>query len=389
MARATPTENEYRGLIEEGSRLGPWNYDIELKPGLSTREFEAAPPTDPGSQGRIRLVSSRERFQQLLLDLYPDGLEGRSVLDCACNCGGHLFWAKELGAGRCFGFDVREHWINQARFLLEHRDAPSDDMRFEVHDLYDVPSLGLEPFDLVLFLGIFYHLPDPMTGLKVAADLAKETMIVLTATQAGYPDNLLVQSPESTTMLKSGVHGLAWFPTGIDVMAGVLGWAGFPETRTERWRRRAGQRVRDRDELRLVAAREPGALAAYDDSRARRAQADPALALAESIPLGATVLVASGGDEAKLELGARRAWHFPQAPDGGWTADPPAVGPALTGQVDRLRDEGAEYLLLPPDGVAWLEGDPELASHLEDQHELVASTGGCRLFRLRPPGGAG
>lgn len=369
-------------MIEEGSRLGPWNYEIEVKPGLTTKEFAASAPADPESHGRIRLVSSRERFQQLLLELFPDGLQGRSVLDCACNCGGHLFWAKELGAGRCFGFDVRAHWIDQANFLLEHREAPDDEMRFEVHDLYDVPSLGLEPFDIVLFLGIFYHLPDPITGLKVAADLAKETMIVLTATQAGYPENLLLLSPESTTMLKSGVHGLAWFPTGVDVMTDVLGWAGFPETRPERWRRRAGQRVRDRDELRLVAAREPSTLAAFDDSRARRAQSDPVVALAESLRPGTTVLVASGGDEALLELGARRAWHFPQAPDGGWSEGPPADRPTIVEHLDRLRDEGAEYLLLPPEGLAWLAGHPELARHLESRHELVSSAHGGRLFRL-------
>jgi tRNA (mo5U34)-methyltransferase len=384
MASATPTDRNRRQLIEEGSRLGPWNYEIEVKPGLTTREFAAVAPADPESHGRIRLVSSRERFQQLLLELYPDGLQGRSVLDCACNCGGHLFWAKELGAGRCFGFDVRAHWIDQANFLLEHREAPNDEMRFEVHDLYDVPTLGLEPFDIVLFLGIFYHLPDPITGLKVAADLATETMIVLTATQAGYPENLLLLSPESTTMLKSGVHGLAWFPTGVDVMTDVLGWAGFPETRPERWRRRAGQRVRDRDELRLVAAREASTLAAFDDSRARRAQSDPVVALAESLRPGTTVLVASGGDEALLELGARRAWHFPQAPDGGWAEGPPADRPSIVEHLDRLRREGAEYLLLPPEGVAWLEGHTELARHLESRHELVSSANGGRLFRLNP-----
>ena len=41
--------------------------------------------------------------------LYPDGFQGRSIMDCACNCGGYLFWAKEIGAdGRidCLHNDV-------------------------------------------------------------------------------------------------------------------------------------------------------------------------------------------------------------------------------------------------------------------------------------------
>ena len=71
--------------------------------------------------------------------IFPRGLEGRTVMDCACNCGAYLFWSKEPGAGECFGFDAREHWIAQARFLAEHRTQPSDGMRFEVCDLYDLP----------------------------------------------------------------------------------------------------------------------------------------------------------------------------------------------------------------------------------------------------------
>jgi tRNA (mo5U34)-methyltransferase len=51
------------------------------------------------------------------------------VLDCACNCGAFLFWAKELGADECFGFDIRQHWIDQAEFLREHRAWPTEGMR--------------------------------------------------------------------------------------------------------------------------------------------------------------------------------------------------------------------------------------------------------------------
>ncbi len=62
------------------------------------------------------------------------------MLDCACNCGAYLFWAKDEGAGRCRGFDVRAHWIDQARFLQRHRQGPNEDMRFEVMDLMDLPD---------------------------------------------------------------------------------------------------------------------------------------------------------------------------------------------------------------------------------------------------------
>ena len=55
-------------------------------------------------------------------------------------------------------------------------------------DLYDLPERGLEPFDLTIFKGIFYHLPDPVRGLKIAADLTKEALILDTNARAGMPD---------------------------------------------------------------------------------------------------------------------------------------------------------------------------------------------------------
>ena len=190
----------------------------------------------------------------------PDGVEGRSFLDCACNCGGYSFWTKELGADRTFGFDVREHWIRQAEFLLENREWPSEGVHFEVLDLYDLPKRELQPFDITLFKGIFYHLPDPVAGLKLAADLTREVLIVETSVRVDLPDGMLAMQEEGTVHPMSGVYGLNWVPTGPRVMARILNWTGFPETRVTSWitsRTHEGERF---GRLEIVGAREPGRL---------------------------------------------------------------------------------------------------------------------------------
>jgi len=171
----------------------------------------------------------------MLKRIYPDGLAGRRFLDCACNCGGYSFWAKELGASECFGFDVRKHWIDQALFLAENRDEPSDRIHFEVCDLYDLPKLGLPQFDIAMFKGIFYHLPDPVSGLKLVADLTKELLIVNTATRSGLADGMLWLAQESRDHVMSGVYGLNWFPTGPKVVERILAWLGFTETYSVSW----------------------------------------------------------------------------------------------------------------------------------------------------------
>ena len=200
-------------LLAELRRLGPWHHDIQITADLNTRDWveDRGPGSADATLGRGMLEDCRSgaslelgrcmfsparTLEQGLLRYFPEGIGDRSVLDCACNAGGYLFAAKDAGAGRCLGFDVRQHWIDQAEFVRTHREAPSDDMRFAVCNLYELSTLDLEPYDVTLFNGIFYHLPDPVGGLRIAADLTREVMVVNTHTKAGCPDGLMHVGPE-------------------------------------------------------------------------------------------------------------------------------------------------------------------------------------------------
>ncbi|MEO8619695.1 MAG: methyltransferase domain-containing protein [bacterium] len=245
-------------LRSEIIELGPWHHDVQIAPGIRTGE-PVPPGTYPSELGTPTIFEPELNIRRLFGDIFPTGLEGRSVLDCACNAGGNLFASKRLGAARCFGFDVREHWIRQARFLARH--VPSDDMQFEVRDLATLPDLGLERFDVTLFMGIFYHLPDPMTGLRIAADLTSELLVINTAMRRVRGVDALMVNPESQTLPMSGVHGLAWLPTGDRVLQDILRWCGFPHTRVD-WQ--MPRRGKSWARLQLLAAREAHTFAHYD-----------------------------------------------------------------------------------------------------------------------------
>ncbi|MES1976031.1 MAG: methyltransferase domain-containing protein [Pseudomonadota bacterium] len=243
-------------LGAEIRRLGPWHHDVAVAPGVRTGDpaFRAEP--DP-ALGAPSVIDPFAKLQRTVAALFPEGMQGRSFLDCACNAGGYLFAARRLGAGQCFGFDVREHWIRQAHFLARH--LPGDDIDAGVCALADVPGLGLKPYDVTLFSGILYHLPDPVAGLKIAADLTRELIIVNTATfPAKQPG--LVLNPESRALLMSGVDGLAWYPTGETVVREMLAWCGFPHARLSF--DRATQKGRGR--LEIWAARDPAVFDHYD-----------------------------------------------------------------------------------------------------------------------------
>ena len=136
-------------------------------------------------------------------------------------------------------------------------------MRFQVQDLYELPRLGLDRFDVTLFNGIFYHLPEPLAALRVAADLTGDVMIVNTGSRTDLPDGLLAAFEESRTRAISGVYGLAWFPTGPQVLTQMLRYVGFPEVRSVWWEALERQ-LPGHARLEVVAARSPAALAAFD-----------------------------------------------------------------------------------------------------------------------------
>jgi SAM-dependent methyltransferase len=202
-------------------------------------------------------------IRPLLSSIYPQGLAGRRVLDVACNSGGYCFLACDMGADFAFGFDVREHWIRQAEFLRRCLGLSDNRVQFAQCDLAEINQrLGPSRFDLCLFKGIFYHLPDPVTGLKRAADRTSEILILDTATSVDQPDGFLQLRFESAERVMSGVHELAWLPTGPDVLKGILKWLGFVETRLIFWNKQRGKHGR----IRIVGARSKTLLEHFDET---------------------------------------------------------------------------------------------------------------------------
>lgn len=263
------TPDELRAEI---LRLGPWHYDIEIAPGIHTGAGSVAAGGYAPELGKPSLLYPRQMMEQLATELFPDGrLGGRSVLDCGCNSGGYLFALTSLGAGRCFGFDARQHWIDQARFVASQ--LPSDNIEFATCELASLPQRNLGRFDITIFSGLFYHLPDPVTGLRIAADHTNELLTVNTDVGEGSRASLVV-SPESTVEVMSGVNGLAWLPTGPGVIQHILRWCGFPHTRLRFDRIAPSGRRR----IEILAARDERFFAHYDANYGRfRVPGPPAL----------------------------------------------------------------------------------------------------------------
>ena len=143
----------------EVRRLGPWFHNLNLG-GVRT-----APEHFLGDYPRMKW----EKFA----DALPRDLTGKSVLDVGCNAGFYAMEMKRRGAVRVLGIDSDQRYLDQARFAASVEGL---DIEFAQRSVYDVGDLG-ERFDLVLFMGVLYHLRYPLLALDRLRDVVGEMLV--------------------------------------------------------------------------------------------------------------------------------------------------------------------------------------------------------------------
>jgi GT2 family glycosyltransferase/glycosyltransferase involved in cell wall biosynthesis len=101
----------------------------------------------------------------------------------------------------------------------------------------------------------------------------------------------------------------------------------------------------------------------------------------------AVVVVVSGGDEALVDLGPLRCWHFPQGREGGWAGYDPVDGSAAVSHLEALRARGARYFVLPRPAFSWRSRYPELHEHLESSARRLHQDEHLVAYDLQHEGG--
>lgn len=91
-----------------------------------------------------------------------------------------------------------------------------------------------------------------------------------------------------------------------------------------------------------------------------------------TVPLGATVLVISKGDDDLLSFAERRGWHFPQDESGGYVGYHPRDSSAAIEALEALRARGAAFLAVPATVAWWLTHYAEFAEHLGRHYDKLA-----------------
>ncbi|HEY4047961.1 MAG TPA: TIGR04290 family methyltransferase [Acidobacteriaceae bacterium] len=162
-------------IQERIASLAPWFHNLRLN-GVQT-----APKHFLGDYPQIKW----ERFREAL----PADMSGKTVLDIGCNAGFYSIEMKRRGAKRVVGIDSDERYLQQARFAAEISGVEVDFHRMAV---WEIAALK-EKFDLVIFMGVLYHLRHPLLALDLIHEHVARDRMLFQSMQRGSPELLVVE----------------------------------------------------------------------------------------------------------------------------------------------------------------------------------------------------
>lgn len=154
----TPAKNLSRSeILTRVASVSTWYHQIEVAPGIVT----------PGSN------SSREVLGSLQI---PPDCSGLSALDIGTRDGFFAFELEKRGArvtaidymqSSATGFDVAAELLGSKVTYIQE-------------SVYDISADKYGTFDVVLFLGVLYHLPDPLGALDIIRRVCRDTLYLET-----------------------------------------------------------------------------------------------------------------------------------------------------------------------------------------------------------------
>lgn len=208
--------------------LGPWFHNLHLPDGQQT-----APDHFLGDFPQFKW--------QEIAPFIPSNLQGMSVLDIGCNAGFYSLELAKRGA-QVTAIDIDKHYLRQARWAAETLEL-QDKIEFHQATVYDLAH-SPQRYDIVWFMGVFYHLRYPLLALDIVRRCCKGKMIFQTMTTPGeevFPAQANYQLHERHVLNEPGwpkmaliEHRIAddptnwWSPNHAAVEA-LLRSAGFHE----------------------------------------------------------------------------------------------------------------------------------------------------------------
>jgi tRNA (mo5U34)-methyltransferase len=251
----TVTEKELQADV---ARI-TWWHSIDLGNGIVTPGLK-----NPESPDRLKAI-------------FPADIAGKTVLDVGAWDGFYSFEAERRGAARVLATDSfcwsGQGWGTKDGFQLARRVIGSA-VEDEEIDVLDLSPERIGQFDIVLCLGVLYHMRDPLLALERVASVTRETLVVET-----HVDMLGTRRPAAafypgSELLEDSTN---WWGPNYAALVGMLEAVGFrsaeivhPSPSRLRWRLNA---LRNISSAALGRLRDRPGSASLVDARHARAVA--------------------------------------------------------------------------------------------------------------------
>jgi tRNA (mo5U34)-methyltransferase len=184
--------------------LAPWFHNLHLPDGRQT-----APDHPLGDFPAFK-------WEQIA-SVLPDDMRGMRALDIGCNAGFYSIALAQRGAD-VLGIDVDPHYLRQAEWARKRFGIDPGQLSLAQMQVYDLSRL-LDSFDVVLFLGVLYHLRYPLLALDLVAEKVGGLLILQTLTMPGQevlapPDDLRLEDRDR--MLDPGWPKMAFIEQRLE-----------------------------------------------------------------------------------------------------------------------------------------------------------------------------
>jgi tRNA (mo5U34)-methyltransferase len=172
-----PTEADRAETETALARHPDWFYEFTFSNGAATSVPEPVVREIHDTRARLVFPALERTFGGRWADV--------DCLDMACHQGWFAIQTALRGA-RVRGVDIRTEHVERARMVAAL--AGLDKVEFVQANLFDLDPSRIGTYDLTLFLGILYHLENPVGALKVARGLTRELCVIETQVAREAPD---------------------------------------------------------------------------------------------------------------------------------------------------------------------------------------------------------
>lgn len=196
-------------IAERVNAFERWHYGFDLN-GVTTPIFD---------QDHLNRHAQRVGyFFDPLVELCGGSLSGLRVLDLGCNAGFWSLLSINHGCDFVLGIDGRQMHIDQANLVFDVNEVDPARYRFVHGNLFHSDMAAFGEFDIVLCLGLLYHVNKPVELFQRIAQVNTDVLVVDTALSPAVDSSFAVLYEDPDEPRHTVESGFVLHPSRLAVL---------------------------------------------------------------------------------------------------------------------------------------------------------------------------